>query len=113
MVVPVSELSGYRIMWMIVMFDLPTLTKTQRRNHTLFRNYLLKQGFLRAQFSIYMRVLPGKEGVNKLVRKIRDNRPKKGRISILSITDKQYENIISFEDRVEKREKNPEQLQLF
>lgn len=108
-----SELSGYRIMWMVVMFDLPTLTKTQRRDHTVFRNYLLKQGFLRCQFSVYMRVLPGKEGVKKLTGKIRDNRPKKGKITILTITDKQYENIVTFEDRIERREKNPEQLHLF
>jgi CRISPR-associated protein Cas2 len=100
-------------MWMVVMFDLPTLTKHQRNEHTKFRNYLLKQGFLMCQLSVYMRVLPGKEGVNKITRKIRENRPKKGKITLISITDKQYENIITFEDRIERREKNPEQLRLF
>lgn len=108
-----SELSGYRIMWMVVMFDLPTMTKEQRHAHTGFRNYLLKQGFLRCQFSVYMRVMSGKEAVKTLQRKIRDNRPRKGKITIIAITDKQYENIVTFEDYIERREKNPEQLHLF
>lgn len=108
-----AELSGYRIMWMIVMFDLPTTTKKQRHDHTGFRKFLLHQGFIRCQYSVYMRVLSGKEGVNKLTQKIRNSRPQKGKITLFSITDKQYENIITFEDDLELREKNPEQLQLF
>lgn len=95
------------------MFDLPTLTKKQRHDHTVFRKFLLHQGFLRCQLSVYMRVLPGKEGVKKLTRKIRENRPKQGKITLISITDKQYEAILTFEDRSERREKNTEQLWLF
>ena len=37
-------LSGYRIMWILVMFDLPTDTKPQRKAATDFRNFLLDEG---------------------------------------------------------------------
>lgn len=95
------------------MFDLPTLTKKQRHAHTVFRNYLLNQGFLRCQLSVYMRVLPSKNAVKTLIRRIRDNRPNRGKVTMVTITDKQYEGIITFEDKLERREKNPEQLRLF
>lgn len=48
-------LSSYRIMWMIVMFDLPVVEKAERRAATEFRNSLLDLGFEMSQFSVYMR----------------------------------------------------------
>tara|TARA_R110000787_G_scaffold87984_1_gene187095 strand:- start:435 stop:740 length:306 start_codon:yes stop_codon:yes gene_type:complete len=101
-------------MWMLVMFDLPVGTKPERRAATRFRNFLLDQGFEMAQFSIYMRLCAGKEQVETNVRYIRENLPKTGKIHILSITDRQYENLICFDGR--KREpdrKTPNQLALF
>ena len=58
-------LSGYRLMWMMVLFDLPTLTKKERRAASGFRNYLLDQGFEMAQYSVYMRFCAGKEQVDE------------------------------------------------
>ena len=49
------NLSEYKIVWLLTMFDLPTLTKIDRRNYTRFRNKLLANGFTRLQFSIYAR----------------------------------------------------------
>jgi CRISPR-associated protein Cas2 len=107
-------LSGYRIMWMLVMFDLPVLTRTERRDATRFRQFLLDQGFEMAQLSVYLRFCAGKEQVETHVRRIRANLPPSGSVHILAFTDRQYENIISFTGR--KRDparKSPEQLVLF
>lgn len=107
-------LSGYRIMWMLVMFDLPVMTKAERRAATRFRQFLLDQGFEMSQYSIYLRFCSGKEQVETYLKHIRGNLPKTGKVHVLSITDKQYESIVSFDGR--KREpgwKTPDQLALF
>jgi CRISPR-associated protein Cas2 len=54
-------LTGYRLMWIMVIFDLPVGTKVKRRAATNFRNFLLDEGFGMSQFSVYMRFCGGKD----------------------------------------------------
>ncbi|MCV6548302.1 MAG: CRISPR-associated endonuclease Cas2 [Cohaesibacter sp.] len=107
-------LSGYRVLWILVMFDLPTDTKKQRKAATRFREFLLNEGFERSQFSVYARFVSGKEGFDARVRKIERNLPTEGDVQILQFTDKQYENMIRFYDqgRQNSRKKH-DQLVLF
>lgn len=105
--------SGYRLMWVIVMFDLPVVEKSDRQAATRFREYLLDEGFAMGQFSIYFRLLSGKEAVESLSKRIYRNLPEYGTVQILSITDKQYENIQTFRGRKTDSQKKPEQLLLF
>ena len=107
-------LSGFRLMWMIVLFDLPVLTKKERKAATKFRNSLLDEGFEMSQFSVYMRFCAGKEQTETLTRKVERGVPPTGKVHIVYLTDKQYENIVCFDGR--KREPgrtNPGQLILF
>ena len=107
-------LSGYRILWCLVMFDLPTDTKPQRKAATKFREYLLDQGFERSQFSVYARFVNGKEGFETRVKRIERNLPAYGDVQILQFTDKQYENIRHYSDQGQRKaKKNPNQLVLF
>lgn len=107
-------LSGYRILWCLVMFDLPTDTKPQRKSATKFREFLLDQGFERSQFSVYARFVNGKEGFQAHVRRIERNLPEWGDIQVLQFTDKQYENMHHFSDQGRKaKKKSPDQLVLF
>lgn len=102
------------MMWVMTMFDLPTVTKAEKRAATRFRNALLDLGFEMSQFSVYLKFCSGKEQAERLTRKIEQQVPKSGKVHILYFTDKQYENIVSF--RGEAREspwKNPEQFTLF
>ena len=50
-----DRFSEYRIMWILVFFDLPTDTKRERKAAGDFRKQLLKDGFTMFQFSIYVR----------------------------------------------------------
>ena len=101
-------------MWMIVLFDLPVVTPEERKKASLFRKALLDQGFHMSQFSVYYRLLPGKEAMDGYVRDIQAMLPPKGKVDILTITDKQYEAIISFSGKKkEKNKQNPTQLLLF
>lgn len=107
-------LSGYRIMWMMVMFDLPVMTRKERKAATKFRKFLLDQGFEMAQFSVYMRFCAGKERVSAYARRIERYLPPSGSVHLIALTDKQYENIICFQGRRRRaKRKNPDQLALF
>ena len=50
-----DRFSEYRIMWVLVLFDLPTETKKDKKAYTDFRKNLQKDGFTMFQFSIYVR----------------------------------------------------------
>ena len=109
-----TQLSGYRLMWIFVMFDLPVLTREQSRAATKFREFLLDEGFEKSQFSVYARFCNGKEQFEAYMRRIEANLPDSGDIHILTFTDRQYENIVRFSGQRRKRQrKNPDQLALF
>lgn len=111
---PATFLSGYRLMWILVMFDLPTDTKVQRKAAGSFRNFLLDEGFERSQFSIYARFVNGKEAFEARIRRIERSLPAQGDVQILSLTDRQYRDIVHFSDQGRRQaRKNPSQLVLF
>ena len=85
-----SAFSGYRFMWMLVMFDLPVLTKRQRKRATKFRTDLLDLGFEMAQFSVYMKFSGGRDAADALAARVERRVPNQGRVSILVFTDRQY-----------------------
>ncbi|HWK13255.1 MAG TPA: CRISPR-associated endonuclease Cas2 [Rhizobiaceae bacterium] len=109
-----THLSAYRLMWLLVTFDLPVETKKQRKAAHDFRMYLLDIGFEMSQFSNYLRFCNGKEQFDSYVRKIESNLPARGDVFVFQFTDRQYENIVRFSDQMRRRrQKNPEQLALF
>ena len=109
-----AYLSGYRLMWMLVTFDLPVETKKQRKAATKFREHLLDLGFEMSQFSNYLRFCSGKEQFETYVRRIEGNLPEWGNIYIFQFTDRQYENIVRFSDQARRKSpQNPGQLALF
>jgi len=63
-------LSGYRILWLLVMFDLPVVTKAERRHATGFRHALQDQGFQMSQFSVYARHCAGKEAAERYIKEV-------------------------------------------
>ncbi len=109
-----KESSGYRSMWMMALFDLPVLTKTERKQATEFRNMLLDEGFIMMQLSCYIRYASSKEQADALAAKIGGNIPVGGKVDILFFTDKQYGMTKSYRgSTLVKRAKKPDQLQLF
>jgi CRISPR-associated protein Cas2 len=114
MTVVAPFLSGYRIMWILVMFDLPTDTRPQRKAAADFRNFLLDEGFERSQFSVYARFVNGKEAFQTRVSRIERNLPETGDIQVLNFTDRQYRDIVHFSDQGRRAARtNPQQLVLF
>ena len=107
-------LSGYRFMWVTVMFDLPVVTKEERKAATNFRKSLLDLGFEMAQYSVYMRFCTSHARIRTYCKYIESVLPPGGRVSIVTITDKQYERIISYLGRARQPAgKAPDQFTLF
>ena len=97
----------------MVMFDLPVVEKAERKAATRFRNYLLDEGFHMAQYSIYYRLLAGREAADALERRLGEQVPPKGSVHVLTITDKQYENLRIYEGQTRNSPRKSEQLVLF
>ena len=82
-----------KFMRMIVFFDLPVTTAAERKVATKFRNFLLKDGYYMVQFSVYSRVCNGVDAVEKHSKRLKANLPKNGSVRLLTITEKQYQNM--------------------
>lgn len=107
-------LTGYRLMWMVVMFDLPVVTKAERKAATGFRLTLLDLGFEMSQFSVYMRFCTSPAQVETYCKQVEGALPEGGKVNILQFTDKQYERIISFHGQARlPPNKTPDQFDLF
>ncbi len=107
-------LSGYRLMWMVVMFDLPVVEKAERKAATEFRNALLDMGFDMSQFSVYMRFCTSQAQIDTYCKRVESALPEGGKVNILQFTDKQYERITSFHGKTKQPAyKAPDQFGLF
>lgn len=110
----IMKLDEYRIMWILVLFDLPTDTKADIRNYTRFRKSIMKDGFDMFQFSIYLRHCMSRENSDVHVKRVKSVLPPKGHVGILRITDKQFGEIEIFYGRKKEEVKPPpQQLEMF
>lgn len=108
------EFSEYRIMWVMVFFDLPTETKKDRKNAAEFRKKLLQDGFSMFQFSIYVRHCASQQNAEVHIKRVKSILPEYGQVGVMCITDKQFGNIGLFSGKkVAVREPEPMQLELF
>ena len=109
-----ESLNAYKIMWLFVVFDLPVTEEEDRKNANRFRKDLLKDGFTMMQFSVYIRHCASKEAMETHMKRVERLVPPRGKVSMVSITDRQYGDIKNFWARKEvKPGKKPEQLELF
>ena len=109
-----SRLNAYRIMWVLVFFDLPTETKKDRKIYTEFRKNLLTDGFSMFQFSIYLRHCPSMENAEVHKKRVKKSLPEKGHVGIIIITDKQFGMMEIFYGRKEKpKPEIGQQLEMF
>jgi CRISPR-associated protein Cas2 len=102
-------------MRIIVFFDLPVKTKTDRKLATKFRNFLLADGYHMLQYSIYARTCNGNDAVEKHKKRLYSAVPDNGSIRMLIITEKQYQSIEILVGKLKESEKGfeAEQLTLF
>ena len=100
--------------WLLLMFDLPVVTKEQRRRATKYRKMLLDLGFSQTQLSVYSKYLLNGAGVRGLLPWVRDSIPPNGAVRMIRLTDEQWASMYRFHGPNSlPPEDRPEQLGLF
>ena len=111
---PLTSFSKYRVMWLLVLFDLPTAEKEDVREYTAFRKRLIEDGFVMFQFSIYIRHCESMENAEVHKKRVKRFLPQFGKVCIICITDKQFGNIELFIGTKPQKPNAPgQQLELF
>ena len=84
---------SYRFMRMFVFFDLPVITTENRRNYARFRKFLIKNGFIMMQESVYCKMVINQTSANTIMNNIKSNKPPVGLVQVLNVTEKQFEKM--------------------
>lgn len=79
-------------MRVLVLFDLPTGTKAERKQASQFRHFLMSDGFDMLQYSVYSRLCPNKDVAMKHLARVTKNAPAdtEGSIRALLVTERQF-----------------------
>jgi len=105
---------GYQSLWVFVMFDLPTLTKEDKRVYRQFHDDLLELGFFMIQYSLYTRSCATDDRASTVRDNLVAKMPRRGEIRLMMFTDKQWARQEIFGAPVKKDpEEPPEQLSFF
>ncbi len=101
-----------RFMRMLVFFDLPTKTRVDKRAYTLFRRFLIQDGYDMIQWSVYGRVVNGSDDMNTHMSRLKHNLPPEGSVRCLQISEKQFSRMAFLVGIPKKQEKmvNSDQL---
>jgi len=83
----------YKFMRLILFFDLPMVTKSEVRIYNKFRKYLIKNGYLMMQFSVYSKIFNNRDAVINHIDILKRQVPNQGQIRIMMVTEKQYSKI--------------------
>jgi CRISPR-associated protein Cas2 len=108
-----ERFNAYRVMWVLVFFDLPTDTARERRVAARFRKDLMNDGFTMFQFSIYLRHCSSRENMEVHQNRVMRLVPIKGHVGMLSITDAQFARMKVWYNAEEEVKDVPQQLELF
>jgi CRISPR-associated protein Cas2 len=101
-------------MWIVVMFDLPTDTDAAKREHRVFRETLLEDGFVMLQYSVYARHCASYENLDVHVSRVKIWLPPDGHVRVFTFTDKQFQKQLVFYGKIRAATQPPaEQLTLF
>ena len=110
-------MSSFKVMWLMLMFDLPTQTKKQRKRYHWFHKELEKEGYMMLQYSVYGKIFSSVESANLGKKRIKDfvyKNVKNGNIRLLMFTDRQFANMdVVIGEKAEEEKNEPVQLLLF
>ena len=88
-------------MRLICFFDLPVETAKQRKDYRLFRKFLLKDGYLPLQESVYAKLVVNDGAARHALFRLRKNSQPAGLVQVLKVTETQFSTM---EDITGKRE---------
>lgn len=80
-------------MRVMVLFDLPMVSSADLREYRRFRRFLIKEGFVMLQQSIYTKITLNAVAKKAVKRRVYENKPKEGLVQMLVVTEKQYNSM--------------------
>lgn len=84
-----------RFMRIIAIFDLPVITKEEKRIYRKFVKYLKSEGYIRVQYSVYSKLCINNDSCNTAAKKLRTSAPKDGDVRYMIVTENQYLSIVN------------------
>lgn len=85
---------GFRYMRLICYFDLPTFTSTNRRNYRKFRQWLIREGFVMVQQSVYSKLCLNGTAAKIEIDRLERHKPQEGNVMLTLITEKQFASTV-------------------
>ena len=85
-----NEQQRVRYMRLLVFFDLPIDTAAQKKSYRLFRKFLIQDGYLMLQQSVYAKLVVNDGAAGAAVTRLRKHRPPNGLVQVLRVTEKQF-----------------------
>nr|WP_245341933.1 CRISPR-associated endonuclease Cas2 [Enterococcus rivorum] len=74
----------------LLFFDLPTETAQDKRAYRKFRKFLIAEGFVMLQFSVYSKLTLNDTQAKTVLRRLEQNKPREGNVVVLKVTEKQF-----------------------
>jgi len=103
------DTTKFKMGWLMVAFDLPVVSKEQKKLASNFRKFLLDDGFQMMQYSVYIRSCVSHARQETHVRRVRETIPPEGSVRILFITRAQWERSFVVNGKP-AREMDPEDI---
>lgn len=82
-----------RFMRLLVFFDLPVTTREKRHAYTIFRRFLIQDGYDMIQWSVYGRMVNGADDAIKHQQRLAAHLPSEGSVRCLQVSEKQFANM--------------------
>lgn len=107
--------NGWRVMWVIAVYDCPMTTAEERHDYAQFRKSLLRQNFIQLQYSLYVRHFPSMATAEACISRLKQGIPDGAQLAFFLVTNKQYAMTREFfgHERARFRPGEPEQIELF
>ncbi len=107
--------NGWRIMWVIAVYDCPMTSSEARKDYTIFRRSILQENFFQLQNSLYARHFPTMAAAEAVIQRLKINIPEGAQVAFFLVTDKQYGMTKEFfgTKSTKNKPEEPEQIALF
>ena len=84
---------NYKFMRLLVFFDLPMLTDKNRHEYAKFHKFLVRNGFIMMQKSVYSKLVINNVTSHSVKQNVRNNLPPEGVVELLEVTENQFSRI--------------------
>lgn len=78
-------------MRILIFFDLPSISLEEKREYRKFRNFLINEGFLMLQESVYCKIALNQTSAKYIRENVYRHKPSVGLVQLMTITEKQYQ----------------------